>query len=702
MKRILLTLLLLCSNVFAQDMYNSIATAYVTTTISQNVVFNSTMQQGGTFTFSVLAHNGGGRAGQSDTANVKIQFYTSGGTLVSQVQTNYSANLPNPNAVCGNPCIDPAVPWTTISVSSTLTAAQASTVAYAKISMYGIDGSYWAGDYGPWYRAPTFQLDGGANLAYNPEFGPYNGITAQGWTSSPGFGACQGAWGGSNACIVNSSGTPGTSTTGLVANQNGGGPDPNGGTTSGTAGGYNSTMTTSSPTGAPATPTTNWQAISTASNPVVISNIYPTSYNSPGGEGAANAFDGNTNTKYLNFDKKNAGVTVRLSQGRVVQKFTLTTANDYSGRDPTSYKLYGSNDGVNWTLIKADTVSLSETRNWTSPEITVNNTTAYVYYFMLFPTTKAGDAPAGCTGICAENYNSMQISEITYYYDANDGVTSSDQAAGSTPANPGQPGSVCADCYSSDITPAQLIQLNDAKSRLNAVGLGNRIDLYSEGSGNQVTIEQVGSWNKIQGLGGGNARVAGFGTAVDIKQGDYTSGKNLIELYSQGNGNNITISQARNTTTGAQDGQESGGHFLQLKVVGDINTVTMRQGNDGGYASGHFAFLDVAGNFNNITIKQANDNEKRFFGTVTGSSNSLNVTQQNTGNHYLDISLNGNNNSATVNQKDGGSHKATISLTNAGGASNLTLIQQGATGQVYSIQQTCANAAGCTVSVQQQ
>jgi hypothetical protein len=694
MKRIFLTLLLLCSNVFAQDMYNSIATAYVTTTISQNVVFNSTMQQGGTFTFSVLAHNGGGRAGQSDTANVRIQFYTSGGTLVSQVQTNYSANLPNPNAVCGNPCIDPAVPWTTLSISGTLTQAQAATVAYAKISMYGIDGSYWAGDYGPWYRAPTFQHEGGANLAYNPEFGPYNGITAQGWTSSPGFGACQGAWGGSNACIVNSSGTPGTSTTGLVANQNGGGPDPNGGTTSGTAGGYNSTMSTSSPTGAPATPTPSWQTISTASNPVVISNIYPTSYNSPGGEGAANAFDGNPNTKYLNFDKKNAGVTVRLSQGRVVQKFTLTTANDFSGRDPTSYKLYGSNDGVNWTLIKSDTISLSENRFWTSPEITVNNTTAYVYYFMLFPTTKAGDG-------CGQDCNSMQIAEITYYYDANDGVTSTDQAAGSTPANPGQPGSVCADCFSSDITAGQTSILNAARTRLNAIGAENRIDLYSEGSGNVVTIEQAGGYNRIQGISGGNARVAGFGTAVNIQQGDTGSGRNLIELYVQGNGNNVTLSQARNTTNGSRDGLESNGHFMQLNMTGDINTVTMRQGNDGGANSGHFALLNVSGNFNNLTIKQANNNEKLFFGSVSGSSNVMNVTQQGTGNHYLDLTLTGNNNSAAVTQTGSGSHHATIALTNAGGASSLNLTQQGSTNQVYSIQQTCANAAGCSVSVTQ-
>ena len=234
--------LTVCTGAYAQTNYNSIATAYVTTTISQDVVFNSAMQAGGIFTFSVLAHNGGGRAGQSDTANVRIQFYTAGGALVTSVNTNHSANLPNPNAVCGNPCVDPSVPWTTLSISSTLSAAQAGTVAYARVSMYGVDGSFWAGDYGPWYRAPTFQLNGGGNLTYNPEFGPAYGYQAQGWTTNPGMGACQGAWGGSNPCIVNSSGTPGTSTPGLVANENGGGPSTTGGTTSGTAGGYNSTM----------------------------------------------------------------------------------------------------------------------------------------------------------------------------------------------------------------------------------------------------------------------------------------------------------------------------------------------------------------------------------------------------------------------------------------------------------------------------
>jgi len=443
------------------------------------------------------------------------------------------------------------------------------------------------------------------------------------------------------------------------------------------------------------TPTVNWQMIRTNTNPVVISNIYPTSYNSPSNEGATNAFDGNSNTKYLNFDKKNAGVTVRLNQGRVVQKFTITTANDFSGRDPTSYKLYGSNDGVNWTKLQEGSLSLSESRFWTSPEISVTNTNAYVYYFILFPTTKSGDG-------CGLDCNSMQIAEVTYYYDLNDGVTSTDQAPGSTPSNPGTPGSVCSDCYSSNITSAQLSILNAAKTRLNATGLGNRIDLYSSGSGNVVTIEQVGNWNKIQGINGGNANVSGFGTSVDIKQGDNSSNRNLIELYVQGNGNNVTLSQARNTTSGSRTGSDSGNHYLQLNMTGDINTVVMRQGNDGGSSSGHFALLGVTGNFNNLTIKQANDNEKRFFGSVGGNSNSMSVTQQGTGQHYLDLTLTGNSNNATILQKDSGSHRATISLTNSGGISTINLTQQGSTSQVYSVQQICTNPAGCSVSIIQQ
>jgi hypothetical protein len=444
------------------------------------------------------------------------------------------------------------------------------------------------------------------------------------------------------------------------------------------------------------TPTPNWQMIRTNSSPVVINNIYPTSYNSPAGEGAANAFDGNVNTKYLNFDKKNAGVTVKLSQGRVVQKFTITTANDFSGRDPTSYKLYGSNDGVTWTLIKQDSLSLSENRFWTSPEIPVANTTAYVYYFILFPTTKSGDG-------CGLNCDSMQIAEVTFYYDLNDGITSTETGSGGTPANPGQAGSVCSDCFSSNITAAQQALLDAARTRRNAIGLGNRIDLYSDGSGNSVTIEQTGNYNRVQGLGGAgtNAHVAGFGTAVDIKQGDTLSGRNLIELRVQGNGNNVTISQARNTTTGAQDGAESGGHISRVSITGDVGTYIFRQGNDGGTNSGHFLNYTMSGSGGTHRVTQSNNGEKLAFISITGNNNNETILQSGTGNHFLDLTMTGNGNSANITQTGAGSHKATINLANVGGASSLTLLQQGSTNQVYSITQQCANLSGCSVSVTQ-
>jgi len=461
-----------------------------------------------------------------------------------------------------------------------------------------------------------------------------------------------------------------------------------------------STPLSAGQTAAPATPTIDWKTVKTNSTPVVISAIYPTSYNSPGSEGATNAFDGNTSTKYLNFDKKNAGVTVKLSQGRVVQKFTITTANDFSGRDPTSYKLYGSNNGTNWTLIKQDTLSLSETRYWTSPEIQTGNTTAYVYYFILFPTTKSGDG-------CGLNCDSMQIGEVTYYYDLNDGVTSTDTGSGGTPSNPGTAGSVCADCAptwpaTSDITVGQTAQKNSAKSRVSNIVLGNSLHLEQKigSSGNSVTVEQTGNYNKIAGLGGNTYSVIdGDNNTVNIKQGD-TLGKNLIEFSITGNTNNVTLWQARNPTTGLQDGSESGGHYMGLNITGSTNTLTLKQSNDGGSSSGHFAYVDITGNGNTGTLKQTGNGEKTFFGVINGNTNVFDVTQQGSGS-YLDLSLTGNGHNVTANQKDAGSHKATINLTNAGGASTVNLVQQGATVQNINITQQCATLSGCSVSVTQ-
>src|SRR5262249_17777525 len=91
--------------------------------------------------------------------------------------------------------------------------------------------------------------------------------------------------------------------------------------------------------------------------------ITPTSNNSPGSEGVANATE-NQPRKYLKFDKLNTGFTVNPgARGlTVVQCITLTSANDAPERDPASYELSGSYDGVNFTVIASDAVPAFTTR----------------------------------------------------------------------------------------------------------------------------------------------------------------------------------------------------------------------------------------------------------------------------------------------------------------------------------------------------
>jgi hypothetical protein len=326
----------------------------------------------------------------------------------------------------------------------------------------------------------------------------------------------------------------------------------------------------------------------------------------------------------------------------------------------------------------------------------VANTNAYIYYFIKFPSIKNNSG------------NSVQVSEVTYYYDLDDGITSTDTGTGGTPSNPGQAGSVCADCApswpaTSDMSVGQTAQKNSAKSRVGNIQLGNYvyIDQKIGSSANSVTIEQTGNYNKIAGLGGSSYSIIdGDNNTVNIKQGD-TLGKNLIEFSITGNTNNITLWQARSPATGLQDGSESGGHYIGLNVNGSTNTLSVKQGNNGATDSGHFAYVDVTGNNNTGFVKQSNDGGKTFFGIVNGNTNVFDVWQQGTGSQYVDLSLTGNGHNVSANQKDAGNHKATINLTNAGGASNVTLVQQGATAQNINITQQCATLSGCSVSVTQ-
>jgi hypothetical protein len=185
-------------------------------------------------------------------------------------------------------------------------------------------------------------------------------------------------------------------------------------------------------------PTANYTAVTSS----IISTVTPTSSNSPSGEGATKAVDGSSGTKYLNFDRANAGFTITLNAGKVINGIKFTTANDFVPRDPTKFTLYGSNDGRTWTEITANQSTTLENvsgRYTQTSMITINNNNPYVYYFITFPSIKAIDtygSVSGCqSALGTLACDSVQIGEVTYYYDSNNTSTSTSTLVGSI-ANP--------------------------------------------------------------------------------------------------------------------------------------------------------------------------------------------------------------------------------------------------------------------------
>ncbi|MDB6133501.1 MAG: hypothetical protein JWM59_1744 [Verrucomicrobiales bacterium] len=148
--------------------------------------------------------------------------------------------------------------------------------------------------------------------------------------------------------------------------------------------------------------------------------------NYPQQENPANVLDGDPNTKYLNGAKRNTGFIVTPAAGaKVVQSFSLSTANDVPERDPASYALYGTNDPVvsgdnsdgsfeNWTLVASGGLSLTDERLHAAvlPDEAVSfpNTTAYTSWRLVFPTVK-NDTVA----------TAMQAGDVQFYTGQNGG-----------------------------------------------------------------------------------------------------------------------------------------------------------------------------------------------------------------------------------------------------------------------------------------
>jgi hypothetical protein len=132
----------------------------------------------------------------------------------------------------------------------------------------------------------------------------------------------------------------------------------------------------------------------------------------PPAEAPMYAIDNNTGTKFLHFagDIGPSGIRITPLDGpSVVNGLTLTTANDSPNRDPITFKLSGSNvgiDGPYLLIAEGDIVDFAGEAAWprftkNATPITFANDMAYAHYQLMFPTVRDPDAD-----------NSMQIAEV--------------------------------------------------------------------------------------------------------------------------------------------------------------------------------------------------------------------------------------------------------------------------------------------------
>ncbi|MCA9240272.1 MAG: chitobiase/beta-hexosaminidase C-terminal domain-containing protein, partial [Planctomycetales bacterium] len=132
------------------------------------------------------------------------------------------------------------------------------------------------------------------------------------------------------------------------------------------------------------------------------------STNSPNGEEPPKALDNTKGTKWLAFTQTGTHYEVHFTDNlpRIVDGYTISSANDATERDPYSWTLSGSNDGVSYTVIDSrdaqDFATRFETRLYE-----FQNSLPFTYYRFEFQTEY---------GVTASNFTgALQMSEIELF-----------------------------------------------------------------------------------------------------------------------------------------------------------------------------------------------------------------------------------------------------------------------------------------------
>ena len=534
--------------------------------------------------------------------------------------------------------------WNTYTVNSTnCGGASCSQLAYFVVRFTGNDGGYWAGNNGTNFKDPklTFTPTGQTtvstvNILYNPEFG-VNG-TYSGSSAPSGWSSSTGAWGGNTRPqVFNSSGTVNAAGGGFTAAAN---------TSSARAGGY-AQITTS---------IANQNIAGGGSNAVWLY------------EGNMSAAQWYNQTLYIaagwtwacsDCAVKSGTVTSGVNNDGIYQ---ITIVNGTGGAvSPDSGKVY--------TFYPPGYVAQVTVVSTTNSTIITTTTTNGVVYTYRQPVT------------------------VTTY---SDGTSTTVNNGAATLLDTTATG------VSGGITTPQTTTKNTAQTKRNNI-TNDGIYIEQAGSNNVIDITQSGNNNSIQGKNSQAAQLNGDANIITIKQGNAydTVGKNLIQLETAAGSNNNAVRLYQGyTADGTMNTLDTGGHIINLGLLGTSNQVIVSQTNTA-LNAGHYSDLNINGNTNNLTITQRGNGGKTLFSNITGNSNTVSASQDGLGQNYLTIDLSGNGHSVIANQLGNGNHLGNIDLTNSGGSSTVNLTQSGNTAQSYSITQTCFNPAGCGATVTQ-
>lgn len=96
------------------------------------------------------------------------------------------------------------------------------------------------------------------------------------------------------------------------------------------------------------------------------------------GEGRVQAFDKNQNTKWLTFDYT-GWLSYEFPYPAKIAQYTITSGNDAPLRDPKTWQLEGSADGIFWTRLDSRSNEVFATR-FQRKTYSFTNTTAYRFY----------------------------------------------------------------------------------------------------------------------------------------------------------------------------------------------------------------------------------------------------------------------------------------------------------------------------------